>query len=104
MVGAAFSISSPARAWRPNRGLLEEVLHLGRVPAELAMVKHVGRRNMVPLVLQHDVLPPAVEQIREGVRDVRHPRLRRERGHMEHVMQHVDVLDAHVGLHDAVDP
>mmetsp|Transcript_91402 Transcript_91402/g.232555 ORF Transcript_91402/g.232555 Transcript_91402/m.232555 type:complete len:279 (-) Transcript_91402:86-922(-) len=74
--------------------LLQDVEPTCGVPAELAVVQEVERRVVVPVVFHDDVHPRQRDEVREGVRDVTLPLVRREGGAVDDVVQDVHILDA----------
>ena len=80
----------------PPGPLQHPVLELLGVPAELALVQQVHGGGVVPVVLQHELLPGQGEEVAEDVRDVALPLVGREGRAVHHVVVDVDVLDADV--------
>jgi len=80
----------------PPSPFQKPILELFWIPTKLPLHQQVDRACVMPVVLEHELLPRQGEEVTERMRDVLLPRVRRKGGTMHDVMVDVDVLDADV--------
>ena len=86
----------------PGSGpLLEGVVELLGVPAELALDEQVNRRGMMPVVLQDELFPRQAEKVSKWMCQEALPLVNWEGGAMHHVVINVNVLDGDVREREA---
>ena len=85
----------PVRAPWPSP-LLQGVVELLGVPAELTLDEQVNRRGMMPVVLQDEFLPRERNKVSKWMRQEALPLVNRESGAMHHIVIDVNVLDGDV--------
>ena len=90
----------PVRAPWPSP-LLQGVVELLGVPAELTLDEQVNRRGMMPVVLQDEFLPRERNKVGKWMRQEALPLVNRESGAMHHIVIDVNVLDGDVRERDA---